>query len=378
MRQYLNWKTYLIIIAVFIVGASLSYTNTLATKLANEERKNIKQFVDVIKIQAISNDPVVFQYASLVLQQNRTIPLILTDERDKIIDQKNLDSIKVAKDTSYVRKQLEEFRQLHPPVEFSYISGKQRVYYGESYLLMQLRYYPYVQLTIIVIFLLIVVFAITSAQRSLQNQVWAGLSKETAHQLGTPLSSMEGWLQILHDADEDNEAVLEMQKDLDRLKLIADRFSKVGSAPQLVEENLVSRMANMVDYMQKRAPSKVMIALHTDTQEILVNMSGPLFDWVLENLIRNALDAMDGKGNIDIRLMDQKQQVIIDVSDTGKGIPKYQVKKIFTPGFTTKKRGWGLGLSLAKRIVEQFHHGSLFVKQTEVGKGTTFRIILRR
>lgn len=378
MRQYLNWKTYLIIIAVFIVGASLSYTNTLATKLANEERKNIKQFIDVIKIQAISNDPVVFQYARLVLQQNRTIPLILTDEKDNIIDQNNLDSIKVAKDTSYVRKKLEEFRQLHPPVEFSYISGKQRVYYGESYLLMQLRYYPYVQLTIIVIFLLIVIFAITSAQRSLQNQVWAGLSKETAHQLGTPLSSMEGWLQILHDADEDNEAVAEMQKDLDRLKLIADRFSKVGSAPQLVEENLVSRMANMVDYMQKRAPSKVKIALHTDTEEILVNMSGPLFDWVLENLIRNALDAMDGKGNIDIRLTDQKQQVIIDVSDTGKGIPKYQVKKIFAPGFTTKKRGWGLGLSLAKRIVEQFHHGSLFVKQTEVGRGTTFRIILRR
>jgi len=378
MRQYLNWKTYLIIIAVFIVGASLSYTNTLATKLANEERKNIKQFVNVIKIQAISNDPVVFQYANHVLQQNRTIPLILTDEKDNIIDQINLDSIKVAKDTSYVRKQLEEFRQLHPPVEFSYISGKQRVYYGESYLLMQLRYYPYVQLTIIVIFLLIVVFAITSAQRSLQNQVWAGLSKETAHQLGTPLSSMEGWLQILHDEDEDNEAVAEMQKDLDRLKLIADRFSKVGSAPQLVEENLVGRMANMVDYMQKRAPSKVKIALHTDTEEILVNMSGPLFDWVLENLIRNALDAMDGKGNIDIRLTDQKQQVIIDVSDTGKGIPKYQVKKIFTPGFTTKKRGWGLGLSLAKRIVEQFHHGSLFVKQTEVGRGTTFRIILRR
>jgi len=252
MRQYLNWKTYLIIIAVFIVGASLSYTNTLATKLANEERKNIKQFIDVIKIQAISNDPVVFQYARLVLQQNRTIPLILTDEKDNIIDQNNLDSIKVAKDTSYVRKKLEEFRQLHPPVEFSYISGKQRVYYGESYLLMQLRYYPYVQLTIIIIFLLIVVFAITSAQRSLQNQVWAGLSKETAHQLGTPLSSMEGWLQILHDADGDNEAVAEMQKDLDRLKLIADRFSKVGSAPQLVEENLVSRMVNMVDYMQKR------------------------------------------------------------------------------------------------------------------------------
>ncbi|MBS1780864.1 MAG: HAMP domain-containing histidine kinase [Bacteroidetes bacterium] len=378
MRQYLNWKTYLIIIAVFIVGASLSYTNTLATKLANEERKNIKQFVDVIKIQAISNDPVVFQYANLVLQQNRTIPLILTDEKDNIISQNNLDSIKVAKDTSYVRRRLDEFRQLHPPVEFSYISGKQRVYYGESYLLRQLRYYPYVQLTIIVIFLLIVIFAITSAQRSLQNQVWAGLSKETAHQLGTPLSSMEGWLQILHDEDEGNEAVEEMRKDLDRLKLIADRFSKVGSAPQLIEENLVERMNNMVAYIQKRAPSKVKIALHTDTQEILVNMSGPLFDWVLENLIRNALDAMDGKGNIDIRLMDQKQQVIIDVSDTGKGIPKYQVKKIFTPGFTTKKRGWGLGLSLAKRIVEQFHHGSLFVKQTEVGRGTTFRIILRR
>jgi signal transduction histidine kinase len=257
-------------------------------------------------------------------------------------------------------------------------TGKSFIYYGESYLLTQLRYFPYVQITIICIFILLVIFALSASYRSLQNQVWVGLSKETAHQLGTPLSSMEGWLEILRSEEPLNDTVQEMQKDLDRLKLVADRFSKVGSEPELEEQNLIDRLQEMVSYMQKRAPNRVVISLQTAEPEVLVNISGPLFDWVIENLIRNALDAMEGKGNINIKVSNFPQQVWIDVQDTGKGIPKHEVARIFAPGFTTKKRGWGLGLSLSRRIVEKYHHGSIFVKQSEVGKGTTFRIIIRR
>lgn len=378
MRQYFNWKTYLIIVAMCIVGASLYYTNQLAAKLAEEERKNIEQLVEGLKVQSTTIDPTALKFASMVLDQNKTIPLILTDDKGVIISSINLDSVKLAKDPKYQEEKLIEFKDLHNPIVFGEIGGVQHVYYGESNLLTQLRYYPYIQLTIIILFLAIVLIALSSANRSLQNQVWVGLSKETAHQLGTPLSSIEGWLELLKDTDANNEAVIEMQKDLDRLKLVADRFSKVGSAPQLEEENLVTRLQSMVDYMQKRAPSKVAITLITESNDVPVNMSGPLFDWVVENLMRNALDAMDGKGSISVYIQDHKQQVVVDIADTGKGIPKHQIKKIFTPGFTTKKRGWGLGLSLSKRIVEKYHHGSLLVKSSEIGKGTTFRIILRR
>ncbi|MBN8670030.1 MAG: GHKL domain-containing protein [Chitinophagales bacterium] len=378
MRQYFNWKTYLIIAAMCIVGASLYYTNQLAAKLADEERKNIGQLVEALKILNTTEDPTALQLASLVIEQNKTIPLILTDDKGLIVSSINLDSNEVKKTPAYTNDMLARFKELHLPIVFEYSGGKQHVYYGESNLLTQLRYYPYIQLTIIVLFLVIVLIALTSAHRSLQNQVWVGLSKETAHQLGTPLSSIEGWLELLKDSEENAEAVSEMQKDLDRLKLVADRFGKVGSAPQLEEENLIIRLQNMVDYMQKRAPSKVSIGLTTNVSDVPVNISGPLFDWVIENLMRNALDAMDGKGEIEVRIQDNKQQVIVDVSDTGKGILKHQIKKIFDPGFTTKKRGWGLGLSLSKRIIEKYHHGSLFVKQSELGKGTTFRILLRR
>lgn len=378
MRQYFNWKTYLIIAAMCIVGASLYYTNQLAAKLADEERKNIGQLVEALKILNTTEDPTALQLASLVIEQNKTIPLILTDDKGLIVSSINLDSNELKKTPTYTNEMLVRFKELHLPIVFEYSGGKQHVYYGESNLLTQLRYYPYIQLTIIVLFLVIVLIALTSAHRSLQNQVWVGLSKETAHQLGTPLSSIEGWLELLKDSEENAEAVSEMQKDLDRLKLVADRFGKVGSAPQLEEENLIIRLQNMVDYMQKRAPSKVSIGLTTNASDVPVNISGPLFDWVIENLMRNALDAMDGKGEIEVRIQDNKQQVIVDVSDTGKGILKHQIKKIFDPGFTTKKRGWGLGLSLSKRIIEKYHHGSLFVKQSELGKGTTFRILLRR
>jgi len=380
MRQYLNWKTYLSLIALFIVSASLFYTNQLAGKLADEEKKKVLEVANAIKI--LSNDKSNTQdlgCASNLLFQNTTIPLIYTNEKGIIQGSINIDTIhSLTQKDKIVQERLEEFKKIHPVIIADYGTGKDYVYYGESYLLTQLRYFPYVQLAIILIFLAVVLFALTSAHRSLQNQVWVGLSKETAHQLGTPLSSIEAWLELLREENPDSEAALEMQKDLDRLKLVADRFSKVGSAPQLVEENLVTRLEDIVEYMQRRSPQKVNITLHKTESDIPVNISGPLFDWVMENLIRNALDAMAGQGKIDITVTNTPQQVWVDVQDNGKGIPGHQVKKVFTPGFTTKKRGWGLGLSLSRRIVEKYHHGSIFVKQSEVGKGTTFRVILRR
>jgi signal transduction histidine kinase len=378
MRQYLNWKTYLAIVALFIVGASLYYTSQLAGKLADEEKKKVEELAGALKTLIKSNNQQETAFAGHIIAENTTIPLIILDDNGQIADFRNIDTLRAVNPHELVKEKLAEFKKNHRPIVADYGTGKNYVYYGESYLLTQLRYFPYVQLAIIIVFLLIVLFALSVANRSLQNQVWVGLSKETAHQLGTPLSSIEAWLELLRDSDANHDAVTEMQKDLDRLKLVADRFSKVGSAPQLEEQNLVDRLEDIVAYMQRRSPSKVIITLHTEQKEVPVNISGPLFDWVMENLIRNALDAMGGRGKIDITVTNTQQQVWVDVQDNGKGIPSYQVKKVFTPGFTTKKRGWGLGLSLSRRIIEKYHHGSIFVKQSEIGKGTIFRIILRR
>jgi len=378
MRQYLNWKTYLTLAAFVIVAASLSYTNQLAHKLADEEKKKVEQLAFSIKTLATATNNEELTFAQSFVSQNTTIPLIITDEKLRISDIKNLDTSNAKSPEKLLKKKLAEFQTMHPPIVAEYEGGKSFVYYGESYLLTQLRYFPYVQMAIIFLFLIAVLIALTAAHRSLQNQVWVGLSKETAHQLGTPLSSIEAWVELLKESDCNPDVVLEMQKDLDRLKLVADRFSKVGSAPQLVVEDVMVRIREMVSYMEKRAPKNVKFSLKTNEEEIEVRMSGPLFDWVLENLMRNALDAMDGKGKIELRVTNHPHLVWIDVCDDGKGIPRHQIKKIFNPGFTTKKRGWGLGLSLAKRIIEQYHHGSLYVKHSEQGKGTIFRIILRR
>lgn len=378
MRRYLNWKTYLILAALAIVSATLYYTNRLAARLAYEERKNIQQVANGIKTMSSGAENQDFSFIVSFIDSNTTIPLIMTNDNGEIIDLKNLDTAANINGPDFLKRKMAEFKQEHPPIISDYGTGRNYIYYGESYLLRQLRFFPYVQMTIIVLFLLIVIIAVSAAHRAVQNQVWVGLSKETAHQLGTPLSSITGWLELLREHDENAEAVAEMEKDLGRLQLVADRFSKVGSAPQLAEENLMDRLHGMVDYMQKRSPAKVNISLKTNDDDVPVNISGPLFDWVIENLMRNALDAMDGKGEIRLLVQNTPQQVLIDLSDTGKGIARHQVKKIFNPGFTTKKRGWGLGLSLARRIVEKYHHGSIFVKSSEPGKGTTFRIILRR
>lgn len=378
MRQYLNWKTSLIFIALCIVAASLVYTNQLAHKLALEEKKKIVQVVRGITMESELpyNQDVTF--ISLFIEENKSIPLIITNEKKEVISFNNIDTSQTKDVKALLKEKINEYGEMHTPIFTDFGYGHSYVYYGESYLLRQLRFYPYVQLGIISLFLIVVLIALSTAHRSIQNQVWVGLSKETAHQLGTPLSSIEAWLELLKDSEANHEAVTEMQKDLDRLKLVADRFGKVGSAPKLEEENLVTRLESMVEYMQKRAPSKVSITLSKNEDDIPVFISGPLFDWVVENLMRNALDAMEGKGMIQVNVINFPHQVIIDIQDSGKGIPKHQVKKVFNPGFTTKKRGWGLGLSLSKRIIDQYHHGLLTVKSTEVGKGTTFRILLRR
>jgi signal transduction histidine kinase len=231
---------------------------------------------------------------------------------------------------------------------------------------------------ILFLFLLLVVFFISSSNRQIQDRVWVGMSKETAHQLGTPLTSLVAWIEYLKETEVEKSALTEMQKDVERLKLIADRFSKIGSIPQLEEEHLLEHLNNIVSYMEKRASKNVKFSIHSNKEDILVVISGPLFDWVIENLIRNALDAMDGKGEIRLDIKDEITQTIIDVTDTGKGISSKNIKRVFKPGFSTKKRGWGLGLSLAKRIVSEYHYGDIFVKKSELGKGTMFRIVLKR
>ncbi|HTN17051.1 MAG TPA: ATP-binding protein [Chitinophagaceae bacterium] len=378
LRQYLNWRTYLVLTALCIVAASLYYTSQLASKLAVEERKKVALFAEGIKSIATAKNDEEISFATNIVTQDSTIPRIITDEKGNIQDIKAIDTTGIRNGREFLAQKKEEYKKLNAPIVVNYEFGNVWIYYGESYLLTRLRYFPYAQLAIITLFLLVVIISISTAHRSIQNQVWVGLSKETAHQLGTPISSIEGWMEIIRGELPDNDYVVEMQKDVDRLKLVADRFSKVGSEPKLQLEDLVPRLKEMVNYMQKRAPGKVFITFEHNEPVTTANISGPLFDWVIENLIRNALDAMEGIGTIQIQLTERNTDVIIDVADNGKGIPKHQIKKVFLPGFTTKKRGWGLGLSLSKRIIDKYHHGTIFVKQSELKSGTTFRIILQK
>ncbi len=377
MGGYLNWKTFLVFAALIIVVASLYYTNRLATGLAETERRNVIQLVEGLKTQSLSTDPLAIRYASSIVEENTSIPLILVDDEGMIVDYKNLDTAKVRRDPDYLPKVLAEMKAQSDPIAFDYGVGVNYVYFGESTLLKQLRYYPYFQWVTILLFLVVVLIALTSAHRSLQNQVWIGLSKETAHQLGTPLSSLEAWVELAREQGLEPSTVQEMSKDLERLKLVADRFGKIGSIPRLKEENLAHRLQAMVQYMQKRAPQRVDIQYHGPSSAILP-LSGPLFDWVMENLIRNSLDALEGEGKIKVVLEDRGKELFVDVWDNGKGIPKRLLRKVFTPGFTTKTRGWGLGLSLSRRIIREFHHGSIQVRQSDGETGTLFRIVLKR
>ena len=262
------------------------------------------------------------------------------------------------------------------PINLDSPGDYMEVCFGESLMLRRLAYYPYVQLGVVLIFVIVAIFALLSSKRAEQNKVWVGLSKETAHQLGTPISSLMAWVEVLKETYPDDELIPEMNKDVRRLQRIAERFSKIGSLPEPKPENLNDVVENVVQYIGRRTSNRVQLNVNMPEHPLIVKMSAPLFEWVIENLCKNAVDAMEGKGRIDLTLTDEAGLVVIEVADNGKGIRKKDIKNVFTPGFTTKKRGWGLGLSLAKRIVEEYHKGRIFVKQSEVGKGTTFRIEL--
>ena len=379
IQPWLNWRTALAIVAIAIVSGTVFYSQFLAKKIAKEERQKVQLWVEASK--AILNNPGMdLGLPNIVRNEQRSVPIIETNEKDSIIDFINLDSARAAQDANYLPGKLRKFKSENQPLvivlsEKPYVANK--YYYGHTTLLDQVRYYPIVQLCIIGLFIIITITALNTSFRSTQNQLWAGMAKETAHQLGTPLSSLEAWVEMQKERDPNNSLISEMEKDVNRLKLVSDRFSKIGSNPQLEPRNLVEQVTNMIDYIKKRAGGKVQFKLQSGSGEQLTsNISPPLFDWVIENLLKNALDAMEGKGNITVHLQDQNGEIWIDVTDTGKGISRQNLAKVFNPGFTTKKRGWGLGLSLSKRIIEQFHKGRLFVKQSEPGKGTTFRIVL--
>jgi hypothetical protein len=371
-----NWRWLLALLGIAIVCGTIFYSQYLALKIRREEQQKIEQWLAASK--AILNPDLTLP--NLIRNEQHSIPIIETDENDSITNYFNLDSLKIEQDKNYLSKQLQIYRSQNPPLEIKWSDSPytaNRYYYGHTALLDQVRYYPMIQLALVAVLIFFIVYSITSHNRATQNQVWAGMAKETAHQLGTPLSSLQGWIEMLKEQGLPSETVSELQKDVDRLKLVSDRFSKIGSIPQLEKSDLVFQIQQMLDYMRKRTTSKVQFSFETNGHaHIEANISPPLFDWVIENLLKNALDAMEGKGHIEVNMKDEPEQVVIDVSDSGKGISAGYVRRVFDPGFTTKKRGWGLGLSLSKRIMETYHKGQLFVKHSDLGKGTTFRILL--
>ena len=378
-RQLFNIRSALALIAVAIVTGTIFYSDFLSKKIEAEEREKISQWIEANKLIASAPPDINITLASEIQQRNTDIPIISTNENDSIIDSRNLDTSEIRSSKNFLQKKLKEFKSAHPPiiVELSkdpYIADK--YYYGDSRLLIQVRYFPIVQLLVVALFIFITLYAISVRNKSTQNQVWAGMAKETAHQLGTPISSLQGWVEMLKEQDKECTISKEMEKDVGRLKLISDRFGKIGSSPHLEEHDITDQVEKMVTYIKRRSTDKVNFILEAPEEKVITKISGPLFDWVIENLLKNALDAINGKGTIQIKIKNQPNRVVIDISDTGKGISKQNLAKVFKPGFTTKKRGWGLGLSLARRIIEQYHKGQLYVKSSEIGKGTTFRIVL--
>ncbi len=384
IQQWLNGKTLFFVIAAAIVTGTVFYSSYLAKKIAADEKKKVEIWAEAQHTILSATDEVNLNLAASISSENKEIPIIETNENDSINESNcvNLDAEKIKSDPKYLYKKLDEFKKDHEPIiltlsEKPYTANK--YYYGESILQKEVRYYPIVQLIIVGLFLTITIIAQRTSFISTQNQVWAGMAKETAHQLGTPVSSLKGWVEVLKEMPSTEKLSIEIEKDVNRLELITDRFGKIGSHPHLEQKNLIEQVSYMIDYIKRRAGKKVNIVFNTGGEtDIPAMISPPLFDWVIENLLKNALDAIEGKGSVEVHIKDTTTQILIDVTDTGKGISKNNIAKVFDPGFTTKKRGWGLGLSLSKRIIEQYHKGSIFVKHSEQGKGTTFRIELNK
>jgi two-component sensor histidine kinase len=375
-----KWKIYLFIAALGIVVGSFLYTNNLTKKLAKEERKKVELWAMGMK-ELTSNKNLERDYSFIleVIKNNETVPMILTDEKERVISTRN---VKVSEKNrkEELDKLIEEMKTAHKPIEITLPEGKQYIFYKDSTLLTRLSYFPIIQLAVVGVFLFISYYAFSIAKNAEQNQVWVGMSKETAHQLGTPTSSLLANLELLKLENLKNQSIVrEIEKDINRLEKITQRFSKIGSKPSLHKENISTTLMNAVNYIKSRVSSKVEFSTNFNGyRDVSVPLNKPLFEWVLENVFKNAVDSMNGGGQIELIMGEKNNMVYIDVKDQGKGISKSKYKTIFQPGYTSKKRGWGLGLSLAKRIVEQYHNGKIFVQQSEPQKGTTLRIMLRK
>ena len=359
-------KFLLVLAAVIIAVTSLLVSHYLVKDLSNEERKKMEVWAEALHALNHADENTDLSLVLDVMQGNTTIPVIVLDENGEIDDYRNID------DTLHLKAYARRMIQAGDTI----VVGSQMVCYDDSLLLKRLSQYPYWQLGIVMIFVVVAIFALLSSKKAEQNKVWVGLSKETAHQLGTPISSLMAWVEILKENYPDDELIPEMNKDVKRLERIAERFSKIGSLPEKKEGSLNEVLAHVVEYMRKRTSNKVEMICQVPEQEVIIEMNESLIEWVIENLCKNAVDAMEGTGRITLTLFEERHQAIIEVTDNGKGIRKKDISNVFTPGFTTKQRGWGLGLSLAKRIVEDYHKGRIFVKSSELGKGTTFRIEL--
>ncbi len=367
--------TTVLVIAMIIVAISVLFTNNLARTLQDEEKKNMSIWADATRQLILADNDADIDFVSSIIEKNTTIPVYICDKDGKVIASRNADEKKL----SIVNYQLSTDKH-HGPIELKIDeSTTQYIYWDDSSLLTKLRYVPYAQFALILIFITISVFVMTTAQRSEQNRLWVGLSKETAHQLGTPISSLNAWQQLLADQYPNDEYVPQMKRDIDRLQMIADRFQKIGSEPALQAENIIPVLQNAVAYMRARISNRVTIDDSClSNVERVVMLNAPLLQWVVENLLKNAVDAISGNGSIVFQLHENEHDVMIDIADTGKGIDAKTQRRIFEPGFTSKERGWGLGLPLAKRIVEQYHGGKLLLKSSQTGVGTTFRIVLKK
>lgn len=376
-----RWKILLLLLAVAIGIGSFLYTSWLVKQMAIEERKNVELWAEATQKLA-SADIDSNQDVTLLLDiinRNTTIPIILTDSLKHILLTKNIEFNDVNKER-ILDKELQKMKSQNEPILISVSDTEtQYLYYRDSLLLENLKYYPIVQFAVIILFILVAYLAFNSSRNAEQNQVWVGMSKETAHQLGTPISSLMAWVELLKMQNIDENLIIEFEKDTQRLQKITERFSKIGSVPELIPTDIGDAIQSTVEYLRTRSSEKVKYILDFDPiKKIEAPLNASLFSWVIENLCKNAIDAMNGNGTIHISLINKGEQLIIDVADTGKGIAKSYFKTVFQPGFTTKKRGWGLGLSLAKRIVENYHRGKIFLKHSEINKGTTFRIILQK
>ncbi|MDD4516290.1 HAMP domain-containing sensor histidine kinase [Massilibacteroides sp.] len=371
-------KFFFVLVAVLIAIASVVVSDLLIKDFAQEERQKIEVWAEATRVMTSENPSLNMSFVLKIIMGNTSIPVVLCDEAGYVIENRNIDVPEKDVDEFWQEK-VKELRAKNPPIEIDLGDGTYHyVYYDDSLILKSLVIYPYAQLTIVFIFIVIAFLALANLKRAEQNKVWVGLSKETAHQLGTPISSLIAWVEYFKTKDIDPSLLTEMEKDVKRLETIAERFSKIGSNPELLPIDINESLRQALAYMGSRISSKVKIVPHYTEEPLFTSMNESLFAWVVENLLKNAVDAMEGQGEVDFYIEDRGKRIRIEISDTGKGIHKSKFKTVFTPGYTTKERGWGLGLSLVKRIVESYHKGKIYVKSSELGKGTVFCLELRK